>query len=128
MSTFPIFRGLILVLAFTWGVPLFSLAVLKTAEGFHHGGLMNAGFGLVLTWTLLFLPHLAVVPVPYGESTAIVLALSQWAITGAVVGHLTRSLGHLRALIVAIISVAALSLATHAVIRAIGYRVIVEGP
>ena len=128
MRTFPIVRGLIIVLGFTWGVPLLSFAVLMSASSVQHGALMNASFGLVLTWTYLFLPHANLFPTLFGAGTAIGLSLTQWTLTGIVVGHLTRSMTHWRAAVVAILSIAAVSLTLHALIRVAGYRVIVEGP
>jgi hypothetical protein len=122
---FPLLRGVIVVLVLTWGVALLSLAVLKAAGA---GRLGEVSFSILLTWVFLFLPHQQIFPTPIGNSTAFGLALSQWTLAGAVVGHLTRSMGHRRMLVVAIIATAAMSVAMHILIRIAGYEVIVEGP
>ena len=121
-------RGVIIVLLFTWGVPLISLATFYAANAAQHGFLMNTSFGFVLAWVFLFLPHVAIVPQLYSSGTAVGLALGQWTLAGIVVGQLTRSMGHRRTLVVAIIAIAALALATHALLRGVGYQIVVEGP
>jgi hypothetical protein len=125
---FPLLRGLIVVLVFTCGIPLISLAIFRAAEGVQHNFMMNTSFGILLMWIFLFLPHLAIVGAPFSTAMAVALAVSQWASVGVGVGYLTRSKSHWRALPVAIIAIAAVALAAHALIRVVGYRVIVEGP
>jgi hypothetical protein len=125
---FPLIRGLIVVLVFTCGVPLVSGAIFHAAKGVQHNFMMNASFGIVLMWIFLFLPHLAIVGAPLSTATAVALAVGQWAGVGAGVGYLTRSMSHGRTLLVAIMAIAGVSVAIHALIRVVGYLVIVEGP
>ena len=122
---FPLLRGVIVVLVLTWGVALISWAVLGAAGA---GRLGEASFSVLLTWVFLFLPHQQIFPTPFSNSAAVGLALIQWALGGILVGHLTRSMGHRRMLVAAIIGTATLSLAMHILIRVAGYEVIVDGP
>ena len=125
---FPLLRGLILVLCFTWGVWLVSLAISVAGNAAQLGALMSASFSIALLWGFLFLPHSAIFPHPFSEWTGIELALSQWVIAGLIVGHLTRSMSNRRTLSLAFIAIAALSLAVHALIRVVGYRVVMQLP
>ena len=125
---FPLLRRLIVVLVFTWGVPLVSVAIFHAVEDIQNNFMMNASFGVVLMWIFLFLPHLAIVGAPFSPPTAVALAVGQWVSVGVGVGYLTRSMTHWRALFVTIIAIAAVSLAIHVLVRVVGYHVIVEGP
>ena len=122
---FPLLRGVIVVLVLTWGVALISFAVINAAG---TGPVAEASFGILLTWVFLFLPHQQIFPTPFSNWAAVAVALSQWTLAGIVVGHLTRSMGNRRMLVVSVIATAVLSLAMHILIRVAGYKVIVEGP
>jgi hypothetical protein len=105
-----------------------GLVVTSVALGLGINSIANVSFSVALIWTFLFLPHLATVPSPLSPSFSFVLAVVQWTGVGVFIGALTRGKSVAHTLILTSITVIIVAALVHAIIRALGYEILVDGP
>jgi hypothetical protein len=119
-------RGFFAVVAPTCGV-LFVIAA-RVGDAIGVEVIAHFTFGVALLWIFVFFPYLATIPELFSTNGGFAFAFLQWAVVGTVVGLLTRHMSRWRALVWAVLAAIIVSVLTHALLRGLGYVVIVEGP
>jgi ABC-type sugar transport system permease subunit len=121
-------RGFFAVVGLTCGIFFTSLAILRLELAIGILVISPISMGIAMVWVFVFFPYVVATPEIFTNSQGLTFGLFQWVLVGTVVGRFTSGMPRWRALVWAVLAVIVVSVLTHALLRGLGYTVIVEGP